>query len=135
MSKSLHIKGLLKKLMTSKMPAVIVAIGLGLGLGSATMTLAKPLSKILADSGLTPDDFTIMMAKGETLYNVPNPQPKKVVSWTNPDSGSYGRVRLASVRGNCVFIQYFVFPKGSKIEQEIRSQRCKSAEGDWLMVP
>lgn len=109
---------------------VIAALALG-----ASALSAKPLGKIVRQIGLTPDDFTMLSASGESLYNTASPRPGKVVSWTNPDSKSHGTAKLAAMRDNCAFVQHLVFPKGAAKSREIRTQVCRNAEGKWLLQP
>lgn len=101
----------------------------------ATDLSAKPLSRIIRDIGLTPDDFTMMGASAETLYATAAPRPGKIVSWANPDSKSHGTARLAAMRENCAYLQHFVFPKGAEQSKEIRLRFCKQANGAWLLQP
>jgi len=96
---------------------------------------AKPLSRIIRDIGLTSDDFTMLTASGASLYNTASPKPGKVVSWSNPDSKSHGTARLAAMRGNCAFVQHFVFPKGDEKSREIRTQVCQNTDGKWVLQP
>ncbi len=112
-----------------------IVVALALAFGSAGNVEAKSLSRIVASVGLAPEDFNILSETARKLYDIPNPQPGKIATWTNPDSGSHGRVRLAAVRKNCVFIQHFVYPKGDTTATELRTQICKSADGRWLLHP
>jgi hypothetical protein len=101
----------------------------------ASMLSAKPLSRIIRDIGLTPDDFTMMSSSAETLYATASPRPGKVVSWINPDSKSHGTAKLAAMRDNCAFVQHFVFPKGDEKSKEIRLRFCKQSNGAWVLQP
>lgn len=94
---------------------------------------AKPLSRILRDSGLSPEDFDIMLATARSLYDTPIPQPGKSVSWSNPESGAHGLVKLASVRKNCAYIQHFTYAPGAKAAREIRTPYCRAEDGRWLL--
>ncbi|MEX0287131.1 MAG: hypothetical protein AB3N23_21205 [Paracoccaceae bacterium] len=96
---------------------------------------AQTISKIVRKTGLSPEDFNIMGEKAASLYDTANPQPGRIISWTNPDSGSHGRVRLAAMRKNCAFLQHFVHPKGAEKSTELRLQLCKDASGKWLLQP
>ncbi|MFT7593786.1 MAG: hypothetical protein ACI8R4_001102 [Paracoccaceae bacterium] len=109
---------------------VIVALGLG-----ASALTAKPLSKIIREIGLTPDDYAMLSASGQSLYDTSSPRPGKVVSWTNPDSASHGTARLAAMRDNCAFVQHMVFPKGAAKSREIRTRVCQDASGKWVLQP
>jgi len=109
---------------------VIVALGLG-----ASALSAKPLSKIIREIGLTPDDYTLLSASGQSLYDTSSPRAGKVVSWTNPDSKSHGTARLAALRDNCAYVQHMVFPKGAVKSKEIRTRVCRDANGKWVLQP
>ena len=113
-------------------PVMLVLLALALG---ATALSAKPLSRIIRDVGLTPDDFAMLSAAGESLYATASPRPGRVVSWTNPESKSRGSARLAAMRGNCAYVQHFVFPKGAEKSKEIRTRLCLNAEGKWILQP
>ena len=96
---------------------------------------AKPLSRIIRDIGLSPDDFTMFSAAGESLYATSSPRPGKVVTWSNPESKSHGTVKLAAMRDNCAYLQHFVFPKGADKSREIRTHLCRNSDGKWLLQP
>jgi len=96
---------------------------------------AKPLSRIIRDIGLTPDDFTMLSAAGQSLYVTSTPRPGKVVTWSNPESKSHGTAKLAAMRDNCAYLQHFVFPKGAEKSREIRTRWCRNADGKWLLHP
>ena len=96
---------------------------------------AKPLGIILAQSGLSPKDLELLSATEKQLYSPTVKTVGSKLSWTNPDTGAHGTVRLAEVRGNCVFIQHVVYPKGEKKPVELRPHLCKAADGRWLLEP
>lgn len=96
---------------------------------------AKPLSRIIRDIGLTPNDFTMLSAAGESLYATSSPRPGKVVTWSNPESKSHGTAKLAAMRDNCAYLQHFVFPKGVETSREIRTRRCRNSDGKWVLQP
>jgi len=101
----------------------------------ATALSAKPLSKIIRETGLTSDDFALLSDSGESLYDTASPRPGKVVSWSNPDSKSHGTARLAAMRDNCAFVQHMVFPKEATKPKEIRTRVCRDASGKWALQP
>jgi hypothetical protein len=105
-----------------------------LAAGAAALS-AKPLSRIIRDIGLTPDDFAMLRASGESLYTTGSPRPGKVVTWSNPESNSRGTAKLAAMRDNCAFVQHFVFPKGAEKSKEIRTRVCRNAQGKWVLQP
>ncbi len=117
------------------MRTVLLAAALVLMAGMNGGAWAKTIGAIARETGLSPKDFDIMIATARGLYDVPNPQPGRIVSWTNADSGSHGRVRLAAIRGNCAYIQHFVHPKGVQSATEMRAHWCRDAQGKWLRQP
>lgn len=102
--------------------------------GAAELS-AKPLSKIIGDIGLTPDDYTMLSASGKSLYATASPRPGQVVSWSNPDSKSHGTATLSAMRGNCAYVQHLVFPGGAGASREIRIRMCRNADGQWQLQP
>lgn len=96
---------------------------------------AKPLAKILRESGISPSDFEMMQNTARVLYDTANPSAGKRLSWSNADSGAHGMVRLASVHNNCAYIQHFVYAKDAKKPRELRTPYCKNADGKWLLQP
>lgn len=112
-----------------------LALLLAVALTAGSQIHAKSLSKIVASAGLTSEDFDLLNATARTLYEAASPPVGRIVSWSNPDSGSHGTVRLAAMRGNCAYLQHFVYAKGQAQPRELRSQRCKAADGRWLLQP
>lgn len=102
--------------------------------GAAPVAVAKPLSKILAQSGMSPQDFDMMAAAERSLYETSAPKAGKTASWANPETGSNGTVRVDAVQGNCVDLQSRVIPKGTGEEVTLKTRMCKSAEGKWLLT-
>ncbi len=102
---------------------------------AVTESTAKPLGKILRQSGLSPADFDLLAAAEKSLYETSSPRVGRKVSWTNPETQSHGTVRLAAIRKNCAYIQHFVYPQGSTKSEELRLRMCKSADGRWLLAP
>ncbi|MEX0351485.1 MAG: hypothetical protein AB3N15_18830 [Paracoccaceae bacterium] len=96
---------------------------------------AKPLSRIISESGLSPEDFQLMQqAMGKLVVNGV-PQVGKTVAWENPATKSRGSVTLNEMRENCGFLQQVAHPKGREQPVQIRSRMCKQADGRWLLVP
>jgi hypothetical protein len=107
----------------------LTAVGAGVGASAQT------LSRMIADTGLTPDDFTILSDTARRLYDMPNPQPGPAVSWTNPESGSQGTVRLAAMRDGCAYLLHVVQAAGGSAPREIKLRRCRDANGKWVLTP
>ena len=122
----------MKRIISVMVLAGVMAAELTMGGGGL---MAKPLGKIIREIGLTPDDFTMLSAAGESLYMTGTPRPGKVVSWANPTSKSHGTARLAAMRDNCAFVQHFAFPKGADKPKEIRTRVCRNAQGTWQLQP
>lgn len=119
----------MNNIMKRNLAAAIVAVSLGLTGGVS----AQSLSRMIAETGLTPQDFDILSDTARGLYETSTPVAGRTASWSNPESGSKGQVRLTAVEGNCVDIQHLVRAKAATKDREIRSRRCKDASGKWLM--
>lgn len=96
---------------------------------------AKPLSRIIAETGLSPEDFSMMSEASSQLVVNGQPVVGRRVSWSNPDSGSKGSVRLQAMRGECGYVQHITYPGGGDRPFEIRARLCRDANGDWILVP
>jgi hypothetical protein len=113
-------------------PGVIAIIG-ALAFGAAAQ--AQTISRIIANTGLSPEDFTIMSEAARGLYDVPSPQVGRQKSWSNPDSKSHGTVVLEAMKGGCAEIRHMAYPKAAEQSVEIRNRLCPTAEGGWQMQP
>lgn len=96
---------------------------------------AKPLSRIIREIGLTPDDYKVMQATVDQLFANGVPAVGRQLSWNNPETASKGTVKLRARQGSCVYLQHFVFPKGAPQSREIRTRWCQDANGTWLLTP
>ena len=94
---------------------------------------AKPLSRILNNTGLSPADFDILMATETSL--VDRGQVGRTESWTNPQTGTKGASKLVAQRGSCLYLQHFVTLSGNTDRQEIRTAFCQQPDGQWLRAP
>lgn len=110
--------------------AVLICVALVL---TCSTSDAKPISKILSESGLTPEDFTIMSEQTATLYTNVAPRKGATIQWKNDVSRSYGLAELVSVQANCVYLRHLVHPKGIQTAREIRMRRCKTSDGAWIL--
>ncbi|EEE37827.1 hypothetical protein RKLH11_1665 [Rhodobacteraceae bacterium KLH11] len=110
---------------------LIAAVSLGAG-GAAQ---AKPLSRIIAEMGLTPADFEVVSATSTALLSSGTPAVGQERAWLNQETGSKGTIRVQSVQDNCVILQHFVQPEGAEAAREIRTRRCKTADGNWILAP
>lgn len=96
---------------------------------------AKPLSRIIAEMGLSPADFQVLDAASTALLSGGTPSVGQERNWANDQTGSKGTIRVRDVRGNCVHLQHFIQPEGSGQTREIRTRRCRDAGGNWLLAP
>jgi surface antigen len=97
--------------------------------------IATPLSVQLARSGFTPKDLDLMSATAAKLYTPSVKEVGSTLSWSNPDSGARGSVKLAAVQDNCIYLHHFVYAKGRTSPAELRPRMCKSTDGRWLLAP
>ncbi|MBJ6371325.1 hypothetical protein [Sedimentitalea arenosa] len=95
---------------------------------------AKPLSKIVAQAGLSPEDFKIMSATEDALI-APAPKAGRNATWDNPESGSKGIVEVTSVRDGCAYIRHVFHPKGRDASEELKFRKCKASDGVWRLTP
>lgn len=114
---------------------VVMALLLATMSVAAPFASAKSLSRILAETGLSPVDFDMVQASAKTLYDTPNPQKGKEASWTNPQSGAHGTALLTTVRGKCTYILHKVYVKDATDPRELRTEYCQNAAGEWLLQP
>jgi len=96
---------------------------------------AKPLSRIIAEMGLSPADFQVLDATSTALLSGGTPSVGQERNWKNAQTGSKGTIRVRDVRGNCVHLQHFIQAEGSDQTREIRTRRCRDAGGNWIMTP
>ncbi|WP_281973828.1 hypothetical protein [Ruegeria faecimaris] len=113
--------------------SLLVAGVLVLSIGVAGS--AKPLSRIIAESGLSPDDFTLLSATTDTMLGSGLPQVGAESEWISTKTGAKGTVRVREVRDNCVHLQHFIRPPSSEQTREIRTRRCQDANGNWIFTP
>lgn len=115
--------------------AALLSATMAAGIGIPSEAVAKPLSRIIRNIGLSPDDFAKMNAAAASLYQTQTPRVGRQVSWSNPETRSKGLVKLAAIRGNCVHLQHFVYVAGDTRPLEIRSRLCQTADGTWVLQP
>ncbi len=118
------------------MKPAIPLLCLALLISSLALTAnAQTLSRILAKSGLSPEDFQLMGAAASTLYDVPSPRVGQSEQWKNPDTGSFGTAKLTTFKDGCAYILHKANPKGKDAVTEIRNRFCKSGDGKWVQQP
>ncbi|MEP2715862.1 hypothetical protein [Pseudophaeobacter sp.] len=112
------------------LPALVLASIAAFAVAPAT---AKPLSRMLAQSPLSPDDFNAMRAAEAALYEHTGTKVGSSVKWKNPETGSYGAVRITSKSGGCVSLQHKAHPNGGPAATDVSRKFCKAASGKWLL--
>ncbi|MBQ4826960.1 hypothetical protein J4729_20780 [Leisingera sp. HS039] len=100
---------------------------------AAAPAAANPLSRILAKSGLTPQDTNIMRQAEQSLLAEVQAGTGNRAEWTNPDSGAHGEVRVAGKEGDCLLLQHQAFLKDSQDPKQVRRRFCPSGT-DWLLT-
>ncbi|WP_264210877.1 hypothetical protein [Leisingera thetidis] len=93
---------------------------------------ASPLSRILAESGLTPQDTNIMRQAEQSLLAEAQGEPGKRAQWSNPDSGARGEVRVSGKDGGCLLLQHQAFLKDSQEPKQVRRKFCPAGR-DWKL--
>ncbi len=96
---------------------------------------AKPLSRIIAEMGLSPQDFEVLSEASNSLLSSGAPTVGQERAWTNDATGSKGTVRISAVQGDCVSLLHSVEPGGDEPSRQARTRRCKDANGNWLLAP
>jgi len=96
---------------------------------------AKSLARILAETGLSSEDFDLMGQYASGLYKRGSPRTGASVKWTNGDSGASGTVTLQEVKGNCVLLRHEAMAGGKDKPVLIHTRRCKNADGVWVLQP
>lgn len=94
---------------------------------------ANPLSRILAQSGLTPQDTNIMRQAEQSLLAGGQGSSGGVAKWANPDSGAQGEVRISGKQGDCLLLQHKALPKNAAGPKQLRRKFCPSG-GGWLLT-
>lgn len=112
-------------------PLIAVAVLIG----ASSIAQAKPLSRIIAEMGLSPADFNVVNATTNAMLADGMPQVGTERSWSNEETGSKGTIRVRDVRDNCVHFQYFIKPAGADQAREIRTRNCRDASGNWFLTP
>ncbi len=96
---------------------------------------AKSLSRILAETGLSSEDFDLMGQYASGLYQRGSPKTGASAQWVNGDSGASGTVTLQEVKGNCVLLRHEALAGGKDKPVLIHTRRCKNADGVWVLQP
>ncbi|UWS80367.1 hypothetical protein N1037_04865 [Phaeobacter sp. G2] len=111
-------------------PALVVAASVVFASVPAT---AKPLSRILAQSPLSPVDFDTMRAAESALYEHARVKVGSSVKWSNPQTGSHGVVNVTAKQGACVSLKHVAHPNGGAATVNASRRFCRQASGKWLL--
>jgi len=108
--------------------AAVLSVGLVAPIGAG----ASSLVDLVANSGISPDDFAMMETEARQLY-----QPVQVVGtkrdWANTGTGAEGSVTLRQVSGGCVELYHLWRGKGAPRDIAYRVWRCRAPDGRWLL--
>jgi len=118
--------------MTTNLYSIVLAAALSV---SAAIVDAQSMSKMIRDTGLTQEDFNLMTQTGAALYETGAPQVGPVRTWSNPDTGARGDVRLDAAKDGCVVIHHRFEPGNDRPARQLRTRRCKDAGGTWILTP
>ncbi|WP_299943600.1 hypothetical protein [uncultured Ruegeria sp.] len=114
---------------------VCTALVAALFVGTGGIAQAKSLSRIIAEMGLSPADFEVLSATSNALLSSGSPSVGQERAWLNQETGSKGTIRVQSVQDNCVILQHVVQPEGAEQARDIRTRRCMTADGKWILTP
>lgn len=96
---------------------------------------AKPLSRIIAEIGLSPEDFQLMGAASRQLVVDDRPVVGREATWENAGTDSRGAVRVDAVQGECAVLHHTIHPAGAAQAKLIGTRLCKGADGGWMLTP
>ncbi|MCE8536673.1 hypothetical protein KBY27_04320 [Ruegeria pomeroyi] len=113
---------------------LVVAFLLAVGLCGGAAE-AKPISRIIAELGLEPEDFQLMGAASRQLIVDGKPVVGRESGWENATTDSQGTVRVDAVQGDCAVLHHVIRPKGAANARVIGTRMCKGADGAWMLTP
>ena len=114
--------------------STLLAIALAVSIAPVSGT-AQSLSKIIASTGLSPQDFKLLQAAESQVYETGTPTPGRTADWENKETGSKGTAELMAFKNNCAIIKHVYYPKGAPKAEGFEIQICKSADGVWRITP
>ena len=118
------------------MKQLVAAFFLGAAVAVSPMAAtAQSISRILSNSGLSPEDFNLMGAAGRSLYDTAQPRVGQTAAWENPATKSHGTVELSHWANNCAGLRHLFHARGAETARDIRTRYCKTAEGKWVLQP
>lgn len=95
---------------------------------AAQMAAAKPLARILKESGLTQSDFDQILAAEQAL--IAYGHPPRTQGWQNSETGAKGASEPVSSRGACLYIRHLVTLTAASPRREFRTALCRSSDGE-----
>ncbi|UWQ92267.1 hypothetical protein K3727_05565 [Rhodobacteraceae bacterium M382] len=96
---------------------------------------AKSLSRMLATSGLSPEDLDAMGGASRSLYAAAGTAIGATATWNNPKTGSHGVVKLEKRSGSCATLLHSTYPNGREQGLPLRTRQCQGADGTWQLQP
>jgi len=114
---------------------IFTILATALILGTTPRVQAQSISRIIADMGLSPADFEVLNATSAAMLASGSPRVGEESTWVNDATGSRGTIRIRDVRDNCVHLQHFIQAAGATNSREIRTRRCRDANGNWILTP
>lgn len=94
---------------------------------------ARTLTKMLADSGLTPEDIDMMSGEAASLYTSASRRTGDKAEWKNDSSGAFGSVKIIAIEGKCITLDHVFKTRKNRDFQSTRTRRCQAADGSWQL--
>lgn len=94
---------------------------------------AKSLSKMIEDLGIPGADLSLMENVARDLYTNRPPRAGRSATWSNPDTGSLGKVTIREWDGRCAQLLHVVQVEAKPDPISLRTWRCRSSSGKWLL--
>ena len=109
----------------------------GAGAGNAAMTGAGILvgAALLGEVGARLDSDDARTIGQTTLYALTSPEPRPVLQWQNPGTGSFGQVTVAPVPDAQDCRQYHQSVTVGDRKLDGLGVACRDADGDWFVRP
>jgi len=93
---------------------------------------ALSLGRMLQDSGLSPNDLSVMESAALQLVN-PLGRTGDARRWSNPESRSRGAVTLGRIEGNCAELIHSISTVRRPGPATYRFWRCRTSAGQWQL--
>lgn len=95
----------------------------------------NPIKKLLAEFG---PDVEMIKAAGAKLYENEDAPTGMVETWSNPDTGGAGEVKLVEIfehkRMPCRKLRHHARPGHGDAIRRFTITRCKTADGSWKIL-